>query len=107
MANVPSTNIEQQGSQQEQTQGVSEQARPTEVSVGSPITDEAYDVIAALQSKLEGLDAYRKYAEDGNKQLWHELTEKEIPAVQCLLDELERLVKEGKLRMQPPSEAHH
>ena len=36
-------------------------------SVGSPISNEAYNVLTSLQSKLEGLEAYRKYA--GSTQL--------------------------------------
>jgi hypothetical protein len=116
MANVSNTTIEQPGGQQEQTQGVQgvqgvqggiEQAGQAETSLGSPITNEAYDVIAALKSKLEGLEAYRKYASDGNSQLWHELVKAEIPAVGRLVEELERMVKDGKFRMQEPTEAHH
>ncbi len=35
--------------------------------VGSPISNEAYNVLTALQSKLEGLEAYRKYAASGGE----------------------------------------
>lgn len=37
--------------------------------VGSPISAAAYNVLSALHSKLEGLEAYRTYAQDGNDQL--------------------------------------
>lgn len=74
--------------------------------VGSPISNEAYDVIAALHSKLEGLEAYRKYAKDENAELWRELTQLEVQTVGKLVDQLERIVKDGKLRMQEPGKAH-
>lgn len=73
--------------------------------VGSPISNEAYNVITALQAKLEGLEAYRKYAKDTNAALWQELTRAELGAVQKLCDELERIVKDGKLRMKEPGRA--
>ena len=74
----------------------------TNASVGSPISNEAYDVISALQSKLEGLEAYRKYAKDGSEQVWEELTKSDVQCVGVLVDELERLVKDGKLRLNAP-----
>lgn len=77
-----------------------------ETNVGSPITNEAYDIIAALHAKLEGLEAYRKYAKDTGASLWQELTKVEIPGVQKLVDELERLVKEGKFRLGEPGRAN-
>ncbi len=74
--------------------------------VGSPISNEAYDVIAALHSKLEGLEAYRKYAKDQNPELWRELTQLEVQAVDKLVDQLECMVKDGKFRIQEPGKAH-
>ncbi len=68
--------------------------------IGSPITNEAYNVITALQAKLEGLEAYRKYAEDGDLELWQNLTNAEMQGVGVLIDRLERMVSEGRLRMQ-------
>src|ERR1700682_657725 len=64
-----------QGSQNVQSQG------SQGMSVGSPIANEAYNVIAALHAKLEGLEAYRKYAEDGPAQLWQSLTQSEVQGV--------------------------
>lgn len=85
-------------------------AETSEVSesqgIGSPISNEAYNVITALQSKLEGLHAYRQYASDANRELWKRLTEFEMKAVSCLVDELEEIVKSGKLRVQEPGSAH-
>jgi hypothetical protein len=75
--------------------------------IGSPISNEAYNVIAALHAKLEGLEAYRKYAKDGNPRVWRELSRTEAQTVSKLVDELERLVDEGKFRMGEPGETGH
>ncbi len=77
----------------------------TEGSIGSPISNEAYNVVAALHSKLEGLEAYRKYAQSGDQQVWQQLTQHDIQGVECLITELEKLVKEGKFRMKSPGKA--
>ena len=90
-------NPQQSGGQQNDIQGGQ--------SVGSPITNEAYNVISALASKLEGLEAYRKYCKDGGSQTWQQLTQLEVQGVQKLVDELEQLVKSGKLRLQTPGKA--
>jgi hypothetical protein len=74
--------------------------------IGSPISNDAYNVVSALHCKLEGLEAYRKYSKDANSQLWQQLTKVEIEAVGKLVDELERLVKDGKLRMKEPGKAN-
>ena len=73
--------------------------------VGSPISNEAYNVLAALQAKLEGLEAYRKYQQSGNQQIWQQLSQMDNQAVQTLVQELERLVQEGKFRLQQPGQA--
>jgi hypothetical protein len=70
--------------------------------VGSPISNEAYNVITALQSKLEGLEAYRKYSQSGSTQLWQQLTQIDTQAVQLLTQELERLAQSGELRTRQP-----
>jgi hypothetical protein len=72
--------------------------------VGSPISNEAYNVITALQSKLEGLEAYRKYEQSGGGQLWQQLTQMDMQAVQLLTQELERLAQSGGLRMRAPGQ---
>lgn len=95
------------------TEAVETQATESETAevqtqgVGSPISNEAYNVITALQAKLEGLEAYRKYAKDGTNEVWRELTENDVQAVGTLVDELERIVKEGKLRMKDPGDTGH
>jgi len=79
----------------------------TAEKVGSPISNEAYNIISALSAKLEGLEAYRKYAQDADAKLWQELTEVECKAVERLVSRLEEIVKDGKFRMQEPGKAHH
>lgn len=66
---------------------------------GSPISNEAYNVLTALQSKLEGLEAYRKYAQDGNGDLWRDLAQQDTQSIERLVKELEQLVQNGRLRM--------
>jgi hypothetical protein len=77
----------------------------TTQAIGSPISNEAYNVIAALQAKLEGLEAYRKYAQsDGNQQLWQQLTSLDTQAVNLLVDQLEQLAQNKQLRMRQPGQ---
>lgn len=66
--------------------------------IGSPISNECYDVIRALASKLEGLEAFRKYAKDGNEQIWKQISDLDKQAVMVLVDQLEQIAKDGKLR---------
>jgi len=75
------------------------------LGVGSPISNEAYNVLSALHSKLEGLEAYRKYSQDGSEQLWQRLSQQDQQAVESLVQELERLVREGKFRTGQPGRA--
>lgn len=74
--------------------------------VGSPISNQAYNVVSALASKLEGLEAYRKYAKDGDAEVWQRLTQAELATVSTLVDELERLVQSGQFRMRSPGQAN-
>lgn len=73
--------------------------------IGSPISNDAFDVISALHKKLEGLEAFRKYAENGQPQVWQKLSDLDQQAVTTLIDRLEQIVKDGKLRMGRPGEA--
>jgi len=66
--------------------------------IGSPVSNEAYNVLTALQSKLEGMEAYRVYMRDESSDLWRQLHELDQQAVSLLLAEVERLVGEGQLR---------
>jgi hypothetical protein len=91
---------------QYQITGCAEEAtREAASGVGSPITNDAYDVLTALQAKLEGLEAYRKYSKNAAGPLWQQLTEQDTQSVRLLVDELERLVKEGRFRLQEPGRA--
>jgi macrodomain Ter protein organizer (MatP/YcbG family) len=76
-----------------------------EKGIGSPISNEAFDVISALHKKLEGLEAFRKYAQDGQAQVWQKLSDLDQQAVSTLVDQLEQMVKDGKLRMGAPGKA--
>ena len=96
----------QNGNVNQQQQGGQQNIQGQTGNVGSPITNEAYNVISALASKLEGLEAYRKYSKDGSGQIWQQLTQIEVQGVQKLVDELETLVKDGKLRMGTPGKAN-
>jgi len=71
--------------------------------VGSPISNEAHNVMTALQAKLEGLEAYRKYQQSGGR-IWQQLSDMDNQAVQILTEELERLVREGQLRLRAPGQ---
>jgi flagellar biosynthesis chaperone FliJ len=92
-------------SKQPNTGSSSGRAQNSTSDVGSPISNEAYDVISALSSKLEGLEAYRKYSQNGNEDLWQQLTSTEVQGVERLVDELERLVREDKFRLRQPGRA--
>jgi hypothetical protein len=76
--------------------------RTSTTGIGSPITNDAYNVVTALHSKLKGLEAYRKFAGDGDREIWKKLTETDAKTVELLCDELERLVRDGKFRMGQP-----
>lgn len=69
-----------------------------EGGVGSPVSNDAYNVIACLHEKLQGLEAMRKFCMDADEHVWKKLAPLDLQAVDTLLTELERLVKEGKLR---------
>ena len=69
------------------------------------MSDLSYDVLTALQSKLEAIAAYEAYIEDcedaGEEQtraLFEELMQEEEQHAERLRAELERLVREGKFR---------
>jgi hypothetical protein len=64
------------------------------------VDNEVYNLIATLHSKLEGLVAYEKYEQDGqaNDPIWRELRQLDKQAVRRLMEQLERLAQEGKLR---------
>jgi bacterioferritin (cytochrome b1) len=70
-----------------------------------PLNDVSYDVLTALQSKLEAVQAYEVYIEDceeagddETRQLFEEILQDEEQHVERLSDRLEQLVRAGKLR---------
>jgi len=93
-----------------QRQGVQageESARSTGQGVGSPISNEAFNVISALHKKLEGLEAYRKYSRDGSERIWNDLSQRDNEAVRLLCEELEKIVRDGRLRIGQPGQSAH
>jgi hypothetical protein len=56
--------------------------------VDSPVDDATYDVMMALASKLEGIDTYHVYAQDGNAELWRQIAEDDRRHADLLLTEL-------------------
>ena len=55
----------------------------------SPVDDATYNLVAALASKLEAIDTYRKFAGDGRYDaLWQRLAEDDRRHAERLLDEL-------------------
>jgi hypothetical protein len=58
--------------------------------VTTPIDNPTYDLLMALTSKLEAIDTYRKYAGDGDAQLWRDLATDEGRHAERLLTELKR-----------------
>ena len=62
-------------------------------------------MLSTLHTKLEGLEAYRKYQQDGSQQLWQQLSQQDNQAVEMLVSELERMVQSGTFRMKQPGKA--
>jgi hypothetical protein len=56
--------------------------------IDSPVDDATYDVMMALASKLEGIDTYHVYAQDGNLKLWRQIAEDDRRHADLLLAEL-------------------
>jgi hypothetical protein len=64
---------------------------------GTGVSNEVYDVITALSSKLEGLAAYQKYEKDGSPDLWRQLRQEDEQAVRRLMQQLEQFAQQGRL----------
>jgi hypothetical protein len=54
----------------------------------SPVDNRTYNVMQALVSKLEAIEAYRKYSKDDGGELFTQLIADEERHAQQLLDEL-------------------
>jgi bacterioferritin (cytochrome b1) len=69
------------------------------------LSDLSYDVLTALQSKLEAVNAYELYIEDceeaedqETRQLFEEMLQDDERHVEQLSARLEQLVRDGKFR---------
>ncbi|HET9615473.1 MAG TPA: hypothetical protein VFP22_11735 [Candidatus Limnocylindrales bacterium] len=60
--------------------------------IDSPVDDATYDLLMALSSKLEAIDTYRVYAEDGDAGLWQELARDERRHAERLFDALRQRI---------------
>lgn len=58
--------------------------------IESPIDDETYNLLMALTSKLEAIDVYQVYAEDGNAEMWRDLATQERSHADRILVELKQ-----------------
>ena len=58
--------------------------------IESPIDDQTYNVLMALTSKLEAIDTYQVYADDGPEELWRELAQDERRHAERLFQELKQ-----------------
>ncbi len=60
--------------------------------IESPVDDATYDLLMALTSKLEAIDVYRAYAEDGHADLWRDLATDDRRHAERLFNELKQRV---------------
>jgi hypothetical protein len=58
--------------------------------IQSPVDDATYNLLMALTSKLEAIDVYQAYAEDGHAELWRELATDERQHAERLFNELKQ-----------------
>jgi rubrerythrin len=58
--------------------------------VDSPVDDATYNVLQALTSKLEAIEAYELYAEQDDEGIFSELVEDERRHAERLLDSLRK-----------------
>jgi hypothetical protein len=77
-------------SQPMDTESTSDDALDDDSWVESPVDDVTYDLMMALASKLEGIDTYHVYAQDGNAELWRKLAEDDRRHADLLLAELKQ-----------------
>ena len=67
-----------------------DETRADQVGMESPVDDATYDLLQALTSKLEAIEAYRMYAEDdeGSAELFERLAREDAEHASQLLDAL-------------------
>jgi hypothetical protein len=59
------------------------------MTIESPVDDATYNVLMALASKLEAIDTYKKYSNDGKHgDLWRQLAHEDRQHADRLLQEL-------------------
>ena len=59
---------------------------------GNVVDNNTYNIIMALSKNLEACEVYAKYAQDGNRQLWDQLSRKAQESAQMLQQELMRIM---------------
>lgn len=77
------------------TQSQSGREKPqgrTESGALSPVDNRTYNLLQALVSKLEALDAYSKYKTDADSGIFRELMAEDRRQAQRLLDEVRRVL---------------
>ncbi len=62
-------------------------------SSGFPVDNNTYNLMQALVSKLESIEAYRKYEKDGSRDVFERLIEEDSRHAQQLQDELKRTLR--------------
>jgi hypothetical protein len=61
------------------------------------VPNEIYDLLKVAATKLEGLAAYRQYAQDsGSTPLWQELRQQDEAATRRVLGQLHRLMHDPR-----------
>ena len=58
--------------------------------IESPVDDGTYNLMMALASKLEAIDVYQVYADDGQADMWRELAAHERRHAERLFVELKQ-----------------
>jgi hypothetical protein len=72
--------------------GLEKQQGSTESRALSPVDNRTYDLLQALVSKLEALDAYSKYTSDDDSGIFRQLMAEDRRQAQRLLDEVRRVI---------------
>jgi hypothetical protein len=57
-------------------------------ATATPVDNRTYNVMQALVSKLEAIEAYRKYSEDQGGELFADLIAEEVRHAERLVEEL-------------------
>ena len=72
-------------------------SQPTTSAAQSPVDDATYDLLQALTSKLEAIEAYQMYAEDDEvREIFERLGRDEVEHAEVLLEALRgRLTANG------------